>query len=111
MREHHLQAPPPARERRKPLVDSWAKVDSTRAGLLSLQHVKRQPGRACLFSVGVVRSARRVARLEQFLRPASEFFEVREQPAGLIARGLPGAVLHFVLETQDASVATLLAIG
>jgi hypothetical protein len=64
-----------------------------------------------LFCAGVAKSARRAARLEQLLRPASELFEVREQPAGFIARALPGAVLHFILETKDATVATLMAIG
>lgn len=64
--------------------------------------------------VALATASARVAQssaLEQLLRPASEFFEVREQPAGFIARSLPAAVLHFVLETQDASVTTLLAIG
>ena len=61
----------------------------------------------------IPRASRSAARstLEQLLRPASEFFEVREQPSGVVARGLPRAVPHFVLEAQDASIATFLALG
>lgn len=84
------------------------------AALRSLVHTSLQPiwpsGKASTGSRRVM-GQKRHARLEQFLRPASELFEVREQAAGLIARGLPGAVLHLVLETQDASVAALLSIG
>lgn len=107
--------------RRHPKVRGWTRRRAgrqrarSRPGTGAKKPARGGRGSGCCFANGprfatpLPGVLSRHPRSSQASRPSNEFFEVLEQPAGTILRRLTSAVLHFVLETQDASVTPLCA--